>query len=62
MFREVWDEEVSKIYETILGQCIYFCDVTAGKPVFLDTPEPRFGRPQKVDAYAHLKETKKYIM
>ncbi|KJA29096.1 hypothetical protein HYPSUDRAFT_487273 [Hypholoma sublateritium FD-334 SS-4] len=45
MFREVWDEEVSKIYQTIL-----------------DTPEPRFGRPQKVDAYAHLKETKKYIM
>ncbi|KAF9478545.1 PEBP-like protein [Pholiota conissans] len=45
MFREVWDEEVSSIYKSVLGQ-----------------EEPRYGRPPRMDAYAHLKGKKKYIL
>lgn len=41
---------------------LIFAVVLLANLFFLDIPEPRFGRPQKVDAYAHLKETKKYIM
>ncbi len=49
MFREVWDEEVSKIYKTILGQWqhLIFAVVLLANSFFLDIPEPRFGRPQK---------------
>ncbi|KAF8962532.1 phosphatidylethanolamine-binding protein [Flammula alnicola] len=44
MFREIWDEDVSEIYKSVLK-----------------TPEPRYGRPRRVDVYAQLKEKKKYI-
>ena len=48
MFREVWDEEVSKIYKTILGQWhTYFCCGTAGKLVFLRHTGTPFWSPSK---------------
>ncbi|KAF8198980.1 phosphatidylethanolamine-binding protein [Pholiota molesta] len=45
MFREIWDEEVSAIYKSVLGK-----------------EEPRYGRPPRIDTYAHLKGKKKYIL
>ena len=62
MWREVWDETVSKIYRDVLSE--YFsCHVlySALKIISPETSEPRYGRPRMADPYAEVKHGKKYI-
>ena len=72
IWREVWDGDVSAIYKDILSKSSTLMAwvelVTALLTHFLifsiciEIPEPRYGRPPKVDVYAELKQRKKYTL
>ena len=74
MWREVWDEDVSKIYKDVLGMFSFFhtasfffvpvCEGTSADTSFFlsGKEEPQFSRPPKVNIYNELKGQKKYIL
>ena len=62
MWREIWDDDVSLIYRDILRK--FFClNSRMVLLIFFKTgmEEPFFGHPPKVDAYAQVKQQKRYI-
>lgn len=73
MWREVWDDDVSHIYRDVLGKLSFFfifsCFSNSPDLMALShtsffltgTEEPVFGHPPKVDAYADVKQRKRYI-
>jgi len=62
MWREAWDDDVSIIYRDVLGKLFFLQDSpTRAHAFFPGMEEPIFGRPPKVDAYAQVKQQKKYI-
>ena len=63
MWREVWDETVSGIYKNVLSEFHFTSsqsDVGLLTLLIIETEEPKFGRPPKVDVYAEFKQ-KRYI-
>lgn len=62
MFRQVWDETVSKIYTDILSEW-HRISLTLSLTFSyqIETPEPRYGVEKKPDPYAALKDRKKYV-
>ena len=60
MWREVWNEEVSKVYKEVLSMLpSSFCYDAAD--TLEDVEEPIFGRPRKADPYAEVKRIKRYV-
>lgn len=60
MWREIWDDDVSRIYRDIIGRSFLallhvFCSHT-----FPGSEEPKYGRPPKHDRYAEAKARNKY--
>ena len=65
MWREVWDETVSRIHaETLSAFFLRFCLKVTVLMCFVfsraETEEPVFGRMPKEDPYAFFKTTKRY--
>ena len=64
MWREVWSKGVSKIYADVLRK---YQPNSIGKLdalmiiLFAEEEEPWYGRPRKVDPFAELKRTKRYV-
>jgi large subunit ribosomal protein L35 len=64
MWREVWDEQVSKIYADTLSQlslstvCADFVLLTFSSQ---EIDEPKFGLPPKPDRYADIRGVRRYI-
>lgn len=61
MWREVWDETVSKIYRDVLSEYFLCMLCITLKTIVAESPEPRYGRPLVYDPYAEVKHGKKYI-
>ena len=64
MWREVWDEAVSRIYRDVLSELAFlfspsFWGLRSVSP-FVGTEEPRYGRQPKPDPYAEVKRMKRY--
>ena len=60
-WRETWDPTVSDIYRTILRErWSTLTSLMLIRPT-TDSPEPRYGRPPKVDRYEEVKRVKRYI-
>lgn len=62
MWREVWDETVSKIYADVLSKWSFLELLWARLTLRVETEEPVFGRMPKPDRYAELKATPKYAV
>lgn len=67
MWREVWSEDVSKIYAGILSMFhsflpgVFFGNVKSDLLSLAEETEPRFGRPPKYNPYTEMKKVKKYV-
>lgn len=61
MWREVWDETVSKIYRDVLSEYFLYRKLYITLSTIAESPEPRYGRPRMYDPYAEVKHGKKYI-
>jgi large subunit ribosomal protein L35 len=62
MFREIWDEDVSRIYKNVLGESLtVFTWGAEGVHLSIGEEEPHYGRPRKPDPYAKLKHSKRYV-
>jgi large subunit ribosomal protein L35 len=61
MWRETWNEEVSKIYHELLSKMLRSVSQT-GCPnkLAVEIDEPKFGFPPKADPYAGIKNVDKY--
>ena len=62
MFRQIWNQDVSKIYTDILSMCSFVtlrehCSLSI---MILETPEPKFSRLKNADRYAE--RDKRYIL
>lgn len=63
MWREIWDETVSKIYQDVLSKSstMLFATRLFDCILSLEIEEPLFARQPKANPYAELKQTKKYL-
>jgi large subunit ribosomal protein L35 len=62
MWREVWDETVSDIYQNTLSESIQ-CHLLGNMLIAyrIEMEEPRYGKTPKFDMYAEVKEMKRYL-
>lgn len=65
MWREVWDETVSRVYKDVLGalsfSLFWIREVLMSWNHDVGRNEPKFGLEPKYNPYAELKDRKRYI-
>lgn len=63
MWREVWDDTVSRIYKDVLSKfSLHMVSLTLLLTLtIVESEEPSFARLPKANPYAELKQTKRYI-
>jgi large subunit ribosomal protein L35 len=61
MFRQVWNPFVSNVYENVLSKLLHRLFVQQFTQQSLETAEPKYGLPRKVDVYEEVKKAKRYL-